>query len=380
MVQEKDDVFERFQEVYEKRHQYARDWQAKNGGKVLGSFCTYVPIEIIYAAGMLPVRVLGNHQNDRISDEYIFGAFCPFCHDVLNQGLRGRYDYLDGIVHARTCDHIETAFHNWGIHVPTGLNHFIFMPGHIRSPKRSMPLLIEEYKDFIGSLEKLSGEKITDDALNEAIEIVNKNRRLQREIYEFRKLDDPAITGEEAMKMVVSGQLMDIREHNDLLEKLLGELPNRKLDRETGARLMLVGSENDDIDFIHMVEGLGSTVVIEESCSGSRYFWDDVIPGDDPLAAIASRYIERRPCPAFDYRDRVRPKLVPQLAEEYKVEGAILYGQKFCTPHEYDIPQLKRILEEMGIPALVLEFEITVPLGAFQTRVEALLEMLLLDI
>ena len=379
MGQKEFDVLKTFQDVLDNRHQYAKDWKAKTGGQVLGGFCTYVPVEVIHAAGMLPVRVLGNHQNDRISDEYIFGALCPFCHDVLNQGLRGRYDYLDGIVHSRSCDHLENAFHNWGKYVLTDFSHFIFMPGSIRSP-RALPLLLKEYKDFVKALGKLNGKQISDDSLNESIQVHNKNRSMMKEIYEFRKLDEPSITGEECMKMVVAGQIMDIKEHNKLLEQLLEELPNRKLDRETGSRLMLVGSENDDVEFLGMLEQLELTVVVEDSCCGTRAFWDEVVPGDNPLEAIASRYIERRPCPCFDWRDRMRPDLIVQLAEEYNVEGAILYGQKFCTPHEYDIPKLKSMLEERGIPTLVLEFEVTIPFGVLRTRIEALLEILTLDI
>ena len=114
-----------------------------------------------------------------------------------------------------------------------------------------------------------------------------------REVYEFRKNEDVPITGAEAMDMVVAGQVMDVAEHNTLLEELLEELPGRNLNRDTGLRLMMVGSEMDDVVFVRMMEELGCTVVTDEHCTGSRYFWDDVIRQEDCLAAIAERYINR---------------------------------------------------------------------------------------
>ncbi|MFQ5827312.1 MAG: 2-hydroxyacyl-CoA dehydratase, partial [Dehalococcoidia bacterium] len=100
---------ERFEEVAKSRHDYAREWKARTGGKVLGYFCTYVPEEIVYAAGVLPVRILGSHEPQDVTEPYLYGGFCPFCRDCLAQGLLGRYDYVDGVAIARSCVHIYQA-------------------------------------------------------------------------------------------------------------------------------------------------------------------------------------------------------------------------------------------------------------------------------
>jgi benzoyl-CoA reductase subunit C len=172
---------------------------------------------------------------------------------------------------------------------------------------------------------------------------------------------------------------MDKTEHNNLLEELLKELEGRSTGRETGSRLMLVGSEMDDVEFVRLVEELDATFVIDEHCSGSRYFWNEVVPADNTLEAIAERYIDRPPCPPKDWPERRRLPFVLQLAKEYKVDGVILFQQKFCDPHEFDIPVLQNLFRENDIPTLFLEFDITVPWGQFRTRVEAFLEMLILE-
>ena len=111
-------AIEKFQEIYENRHDYANIWKAKHpGGKTLGCFCTYVPEEIPYAAGVLPVRVLGSHEIEDYTAPHLFGMFCPFCRDVLAQGLQGRYGYLDGICDANCCMHLLQSFEAWGLNV-----------------------------------------------------------------------------------------------------------------------------------------------------------------------------------------------------------------------------------------------------------------------
>ena len=222
------------------------------------------------------------------------------------------------------------------------------------------------------------GREITDKDLDRGIEICNTNRRLMKELYEFRKKDDPPITGLESLEVALASQLIDKKEHSQALEELIKELPRKTLDRDPGTRLMIVGSEDDDSEFFEMVENhlsLPATFVIEEHCTGSRDFWNEVIPQEDRLMAIAARYIDRPSCPSKDWPERRRFDHIADLVKDYNVEGAILMQQKFCDPHELDMPALRTFFEkELDIPTYFLEFDITVPAGQFRIRVEAFLE------
>jgi benzoyl-CoA reductase subunit C len=368
-------MIEMFQEWYENRHEYVKNWKKKKGGKVMGYFCTYVPEEILYAADILPVRILGSHEPQDVTEPHIFGMFCPFCRDCLAQGLKGRYDYLDGIMIAQSCLHIRQAFTSWQLHIPIEYNYYMTTPHHLQSP-RALPYLTGELKEFQKSIEEWTGKPITDEDLDRGIETVNKNRRLMKQIYEMRKGDSPPLTGLEAMYMVVSSQMIDKEEHNRILEETLKELQNRTLNKPTGERLMILGSEDDDTEFLKMVESLGATFVVDDHCTGSRYFWNEVTPNEKRLEAIAERYINRPACPSKDWPKRTRLPHLLNLAKDYGVQGAILIQQKFCDPHELDIPAIKKLFEENDIPTLFLEFDVTVPVGQFQVRVEAFLEML----
>ncbi|MBN2563391.1 MAG: benzoyl-CoA reductase, bzd-type, subunit N [Phycisphaerae bacterium] len=369
------ETFETFRNWRVNRAQYAKQWKQRTGGRIIGYFCTYAPEELMYAAGILPVRVLGSHEVQDVTEPHIFAMFCPFCRDCLAQGLKGRFDYLDGITIAQSCLHVRQAFTSWQKHVPVDYSYYLPMPHHVQSA-RATPFLAKELEAFKASLEEWTGKKISDEAIDDAIEVYNRNRELMWKVFELRKGDPPPLTGEEAMQMVLSSQMVDKQDHNAAIEKVLAGLSKRQVTRPTGTRLMILGSENDDIEFINMVESCGATFVIDDHCTGTRYFWNNVEANGDRLTAIADRYVKRVPCPTKDWPDRSRVAHVLKLAKAYDVAGAIVMQQKFCDPHELDIPALTKALQGAGIKTLFLEFDVTVPIGQFKVRVEAFLEML----
>lgn len=369
-------MIEQFQKQYESRHEYAKEWKERTGGKVLGYFCTYVPEEILYAANVLPVRILGSHEPQSVTEAHLFAMYCPFCRDCLAQGLEGRYNYLDGLMIAQSCIHIRQSFHSWKAHMPPEFTYLLPMPNSVQS-KSAPKFLKEELIKFKTAVEEWVGKEITEDDLARGIEIVNRNRKLMKDVYNLRKANDPPITGVESMYMVVASQMMDKEEHNKIVSEMLEkELPGRLQDRDPGVRLMVLGSENDDFEFMKMVEEAGSTIVIDDHCTGSRYFWDEVQPGGDQMKAIADRYVERTPCPSKDWPEHARFGRVLAFAKDFNVQGALVLQQKFCDPHECDKVAIIDMLKENGIKTYPLEFDVTVPIGPFRIRVDAFLETL----
>lgn len=369
-----DGLFDQFKNWYEKRHDYARDWKARTGGQVVATMCTYTAEELLIAAGMLPVRVLGAHEPQNVTEPHIFGMFCPFCRDSLAQGLLGRYDYCEGVTLTQSCIQYRQTFSSWRSNVPTvQWDYFVPMPNEVQS-QHARTAHHAELQSFRVFLQALTGKELTDEMLRESLAVVDENRRLLRELFEFRKATDPQVTGVEAIYASITAQFVDKREHNAELKRVLAKLPTRGLSRPEGVRFMTIGSENDDIAFMAMVESVGSTIVIDDQCSGTRYFWNESKPEDDVIKAIADRYCDRPACPTKDYPAHTRFDHVLGLAKEFNARAAIFLQQKFCDPHEGDYPDLKRHLESNGIPTLFLEFDITNPIGPFRIRIEAFLE------
>ncbi|MFC1554186.1 2-hydroxyacyl-CoA dehydratase, partial [candidate division KSB1 bacterium] len=338
---------------------------------------TYVPEEILYAADILPVRILGSHEPHDVTEAHIFGMFCPFCRDCLAQGLKGRYDYLDGIMIAQSCLHIRQAYTSWEKHIPVDFSYYLPMPNNVQSP-RAVSYLAGEYREFHSALEKWTGKNITDEDIRNGIEIMNKNRSLLHDIYELRKQAVPPLSGEESMEIAMAQQMVDKREHSEAVETLLTNIKDADSNSasNSGTKLMILGSEDDDIPFVHMVESVGGTVVVDDHCVGTRYFWNNVEEGSDVFEGLAKRYCERPACPSKDWMERTRIDHILNLAKDFDVKGAIVIQQKFCDPHELDIPAITKSLNDAGIKTLFLEFDVTVPLGQFKIRVEAFLEML----
>jgi benzoyl-CoA reductase subunit C len=381
--------FEQFREWVDNPHEYGRDWKDRNDGHVVAFFCTYAPREILYAADVLPVRAYGGHQADEVAeaDQYMFrGMFCPFSRDVLSQGLLGRYDYADGIVMASTCLHLRQTYQSWEKNVSDAddLTHYFLMP-HGTQSEGGVEYLAEKLEETVAAAEEYTGTEITEADLQEAIEVYDENRRLMREVYEYRKQENPPISGLQAMEMVKSSHIADPAEHNELLRSALETLEDYDGPRrEPDYRLMFISSENDDRRFMHMVEEdlpFDITVVTDEACVGTRDFWNvSEETGEGPLTDIAKRYLDRPPCPNKDWPARQRMEQIRELATDFDVDGAVIIQQKFCDPHELDIPTERRMLEdEEDIPTLTLEFDASVPVGQFTTRVEAFVEQLQTD-
>lgn len=378
--------FRQFRDWVDNPHDYGREWKERNDGHVVAFFCTYAPREILYAGGILPVRAYGGHRADEMSeaDEYIFrGMFCPFSRDVLSQGLLGKYDYTDGIVMASTCLHLRQTYHAWDRNLvgDDDFSHYFVMP-HGNQTVGGVEYLAKKLEETVAYVEEYTGNEITDEDLREAIAVYDRQRELQRQIYEFRKDPRPPISGLEAMEMVKAGHIADPYEHVALLESAVERLEDYDGPRrDPDYRLMMISSENDDRRFMHMVEEdlpFDVTVVVDEACVGTRDFWNtSQDTGEGPLVDLAKRYLDRPPCPNKDWPARQRMDQIRELATDFDVDAALIIQQKFCDPHELDIPHEREMLEdELGLKTQTLEFDASVPIGQFKTRVEAFAESL----
>ena len=143
---------------------------------------------------------------------------------------------------------------------------------------------------------------------------------------------------------------------------------------------MFVGSETDDINYLNLIESLGCIIVTDETCTGSRYFWNECLPNSNPLDAIARRYIDRPPCPVKDLPLHRRLNHMLEMIKEYRVEGVIITTQKFCHNHETDLPAIQSLLQKEGIPVLTLEYSFNTPVEWIQVRIEAFLEIFQSDL
>jgi len=369
---------DKFRDILKNHHQYARDWKKKTGRKVMGYYEPYMPEEVAYAAGVLPVRLLSEHEPDDVTDRYMYGQ-CACTKDLLNSFIKGRFDYIDGHTYAEACQWMRGSFQTIEEYMPKDhFSHYVYTPDYTDG-HRSKDLMRSEVESFKGSLEKWTGSKITNRALDHAIDVYNTNRRLLHQVYAMRRLDNPVVTGTEAMEMVLTSQIMDKEEHNKLLQEAIRELRQRKNVNNQGIRVMLVGSPASDAELEKLIESLGAVVVVDELCTGGAYFWNEVVPMDDRLMAISLRYLGKPHCALKDNNWRRRPQFIHQLYEDWNAKGVIISKQIYCHPHGTDNPELWKQFRERYMPFHFLERDTTQPGRGMKVRLDAFLNTLIDD-
>jgi benzoyl-CoA reductase subunit C len=192
-------------------------------------------------------------------------------------------------------------------------------------------------------------------------------------------LDNPVVTGTEAMEMVLTSQIMDKEEHNKLLKEAIRELRQRKNVKNNGIRVMLVGSPTSDAELEKLIESLGAVVVVDEFCTGAGYFWNEVVPLDDRLMAVSLRYLGKPHCALKDNNWRRRPAFIHSLYEDWNARGVIISKEIYCHPHGTDNPELWKQFREHYMPFHYFERDTTKPGREMKVRLEAFLNMLQAD-
>jgi benzoyl-CoA reductase subunit C len=371
-----DVVIQKLQNSLDNRHARLRDWKEENGKPIIGYFCSYTPVEVIAAAGILPVRLLSSPEHIRESGTSLPHFACHFARSAVDLGMRGVTDYLNGIVACRTCDTIRLSFDVWQKHVPHEYSFFLQTPSFLEGDgvqdfwRREMALFRE-------SVEKYIGKDITDNDLRESIHAYNRNRHLMRQIYELRKEEKILISGTEVVYSLLAGLTMPVEEHNGLLNELLALLPERTPLEKNRVRLMILSAalDHSNLEIVQEIENAGGVVVTDSSCVGSRNISDDVKMNGDPLESIGKRYLNRIPCPS---KSPIKPWFdnILNLAEEYRVEGAVFMIEKFCDPHGFPYPDLRDALKKKNIPSIKIDVGEAISRGQVNTRVGAFYEMI----
>lgn len=359
---------------------YVKKWK-ESGKAVIGYPCTYVPDEIIYAADILPYRLRGTGTtSSSIGDTYFGPVICSFPKCVLQLAGEGKFNFLDGAIIVPGCDSMRRLDECWrkaGDDYPgtvPGFFHYFGVPHKVTD--YSLKWSHEEALKLKQKIEEHFGVKITDEALKSAIRVYNESRRLLIQLDKLRAGDDLVMTGEDALAIIMAASAMPRDEYNKLLRKTLAQMEDLKTPIAGRKRLMLVGSVNDDLEFMKVIEDCGAVIVADTLCFGSRSYSDLTEEDGDPLFALTKRYLNHAYCPRMFGYYKERLKNIMDRAREAKVDGIILQNIRFCDLHGSENGIFERDLEKEGIPCMRMEREYG-PLtesGRVKMRIDAFLE------
>ncbi len=368
-------ALDRVGELYADRGVRARELAAE-GKKVIGYLCCYAPAELMTALDLVPYRIQGgagrplNH-----ADQYLETIMCPFVRSCFDLAMGGEYDFLSGVVIPHTCDAMHRIYDTWKYYVKPPYSHCLTVP-HMTHPA-SFEFFEAELRDLQHGLEGFAGRSASENDLLAAVALHNRSRALLRELYELRKTDPPLVSGVEVMRVLVAGMTIPVREFIDLLEDVIAEVRSRRPVADRRARLLVSGSEVDDVAMVQLAEECGAWVVMDDVCTGSRSFWTDVDAKKGVIAGLAERYLGGITCPCT-YRSgkaAERFSYMERYVREWGVQGAILYTIRFCDTYQLDAPEITEYMKSLGLPVLYLEDDyIMPPLAQWKTRIEAFLE------
>ncbi len=353
------------------------------GDKLVGTFCIYVPEELVLALGAIPVALCGGTSlSIPYAEKMLPRDICPLVKSTMGLALSNTCPYgpiEDLAVGETTCDAKKKT---WDLLAANGDFHVLEVPQ--KKGPRDRDLWLEEVVRFKDRLELLTGRTLEAGKLAAAVELMNRKRRALARLNAFRREADPPLSGLDALVVMQGALIDDTVRFTDRLEDLNEELEDR-VRRGVGIasgrtrRIMISGCPSvlGNWKLHALVEAAGAIVVCDETCTGSRYYENPVEetgPGlDSQIAAVADRYL-RIECSCFSPNaERIRSIL--RLAHDLRADGVIQYILQYCHTYNIEAVAAAGALKDAGIPGLkVVTDYAEADTGQLRLRVDAFLE------
>jgi len=327
-------------------------WREETGGHAAGHLPVYTPREVIDAAGMLPVGIVGSGEMEIIrGDAYFQSYICHLPRSVVEMGLTGRLDGLDAMVFPATCDVIRNLSGMWKLLFPEKLVHYLDVP-HNHDPEVGGKFYAGELRRLAHDLSKISGVEVTDDRLHAAIERRNESRRLMRKLFDLRSDTPEKVPTAELYVLMRAGFQMPQAAHDALVREYYEAALASSRPEFDNARVIVIGSfcEQPPIGLIRTLEKAGCYIVDDDLLLGAHFILDDLPLDGDPFQTLAeSWFYHSRSTPSRFVPDEVKGEYLVQLTRKRNAEGVIFAAPSFCDPALLEQPMLQAALDRAGI-------------------------------
>ena len=340
----------------------ARAWKAAvPGRKVVGFLPVYAPLELIHAAGCLPLGIFGGGDRMEVihGDAFYQSYICRIPRSTVELGVTGRLDFVDGMIFPFVCDVIRNLSGMWKIMFPQVWTKFFDTPQNF-DPAVGGAYYAQELRELRDGLEVLTGRPIPDEALRASILHYNENRRLVRAVYAFRAQAPWKAPASDVYLLMRAGLMMPVEEHNALLEDWLAAAAAEDRPRRDNVRIAIYGSfcEQPPLNLIKSVEMAGCYVVEDDYALVNRFLTEDVPHEGDPIEALATAYLTKSVETSCKYVPREEDKGRFHIAQirKARAEGVIYASPSFCDPALLDRPMIARRLTEAGIPHISFKY------------------------
>ncbi len=358
------------------------------GQYAIGYTCYHMPEVLLNVDNCFSARMRAPRTGSiDISTYYMSNYTCEFARALLERGIEGGYGFLDAVAGVDACSAMNRCYEHIEI---LGCN----TKPHFFVTHTDVPYKVEDYNvDQVATQMRLRlldvmheklGTDISDDCIRRAVEEHNELCRVITEIGNYRKLENPPITGYEFHVICLVSYCCPTAKILPLLKETLEEIKTRKPDPKPWfrARVAVVGSEVDDLDFTRLLEESGAMVVADRYCYGS-FPGREVIElndNEDVVRQIARHYMLTSECPRYMAQEKIeqRRNTADRLAREFGADGIIYEQMKYCDFWAFERPLASHILtEEYGWPTLSIDRSYSVHnSGQLRTRFQAFVEAL----
>jgi benzoyl-CoA reductase subunit C len=340
----------------------ARTWKvAEAGRKVIGYMPIYVPRELIHAAGMLPLGILGGGDQLEVihGDAYYQSYICRIPRSTVELGVSGRLDFVDGMLFPSICDVIRNLSGMWKMMFPNVYVRYFDVPQNYRDDIGGN-YYVNELSELRRDLGELRGKPISDDELRQSIAAYNENRRLVRELYAFRAERPWQAPAPEVYLIVRAGLVLPVEEHSAMLRDYLAAAKAEERPRRDNCRIVVTGAfcEQPPLNLIKSLELAGCYVVDDDLLLVTRWLKGDVPTAGDPIENLATAFLHQSESTAAKYEPDLKEKgqhLVRAVAQT-GAEGVIFAAPSFCDPALLDRPMLQHVLKDAGIPFIAFKY------------------------
>ena len=365
-----------------------------DGQRAIGYTCYFMPEVLLDLPGCFAVRLRAPRcTSPDIATYYMSSRVCHYARSLMERALEGGFNFLDAQMATETCtatcrfqEHLEQK-HLDSVKDMRIINNDDFFCSFTDVPFKNNEIGYNHFREqlqvhVLDELHNRFGIDTSDEALMKTIERHNEVCRLINEIGDYRKLDNPTITGYEFHVIQLVSQVCPKELILPYLQETAEQLKTREPDEKWPFRckVVLAGSENDDPDFTKLIEGCGAEVVADRYCYGAVESRVPIVvkEGQSPLDAIARHYLDTSNCPRFMPQDlmRNRKKRIADLAKEYKADGVIVASNKFCEYWSYErVIDTVVLPRDFGLPVCSIEKEyINSASGQLRTRFQAFVE------
>lgn len=367
--------------IAEDPNAYAEGWKRTRQRKVIGTFPMNFPIELVHAAGALPIVVQESRAPITLGRKLLYEFYCGYTRSLVDQTATNQLAVYDGFFLVDHCVALLGAADAMRFELP---DMPIFLAQYTASMDEAWtpPDVRKKIVILRTQLEEFCGAPITETALANSIRLYNRNRQLLRKIYDLRRTGEIWLKARDVQTLVKSGMVMDVEEHNDILGAFIEALEQERGTSPRLVRLHLSGHfcHAPRPELLDMIESCGAVVVDDDLFTGFRFISTDVTETGDPVDALTRWYFERNtkvPCATRAQNTVDWETYLVKSLEKSGAEGIVVLMAKFCEPHMLYFPEIRKELESRDIPYLLIETEHEgLALESLRTRVEALLERL----